>query len=107
MQPYSSVLMNVTGKGKLNQEKKTTLKNVQRNLPKLKPYVAIKALLTMIIPTEVTTLNIHAAASTAALSAALLEGAITMYFLQLTTVKSLSLSFRNEIHPHPYQVQEF
>lgn len=33
------------------------------NVPKLKPYVAIKALLTIIIPTEVTILNAHAATS--------------------------------------------
>jgi len=32
-------------------------------IPKLKPYVAIKALLTRIIPTDVTTLNSHDAAS--------------------------------------------
>lgn len=41
------------------------LKDKCRNVPKLKPYVAIKALLTIIIPTEVTMLNAHAATSTA------------------------------------------
>jgi len=35
------------------------------NPPKLKPYLAIKALLTSIIPTDVTTLNIHEAKSRA------------------------------------------
>ena len=43
--------------------------------PKLKPCVAIRALLTMIIPTDVTTLNIHAPASNAAFLSALLPGA--------------------------------
>lgn len=33
------------------------------NVPKLKPCVAINDLLTMIIPTDVTTLNSHEAAS--------------------------------------------
>ncbi|MFS7982874.1 hypothetical protein Hanom_Chr11g00967901 [Helianthus anomalus] len=45
-------------------------------LPKVKPCVAINALLTMMIPTEVTMLNIHAAASTAAFLSALLDGGI-------------------------------
>ena len=35
-------------------------------IPKLKPYVAIRALFTRIIPTDVTTLNIQDAASRAA-----------------------------------------
>lgn len=56
-------------------------RNSQEKVPNVKPYVAIKALLTIIIPTEVTTLNIHAAASTAAFLSALLDGAIFSYFL--------------------------
>ena len=57
----------------------------RKELPKLNPYVAINALLTRIIPTEVTTLNIHAAASSAAFLSALLAGAILIYFFQLIT----------------------
>jgi len=34
-------------------------------IPKVKPYVAIRALFTRIIPTDVTTLNIHDARSSA------------------------------------------
>lgn len=45
-------------------------------LPKLKPYVAISALLAMMIATEVTTLNIHEAISSAAFLSALPTGAI-------------------------------
>lgn len=50
----------------------------QTCLPKLKPYVPIKALLTMMIPTEVTTLNIHEATSIAAFLSALLAAAIVL-----------------------------
>lgn len=42
----------------------------------VKPYVAIKALFTMMMPTEVTMLNVHAAISTAAFLSALLDGVI-------------------------------
>lgn len=45
-------------------------------LPKLNLWVAIRALLTIIIPTDVTTLNIQAAASNAAFLLALLAGSI-------------------------------
>jgi hypothetical protein len=45
-------------------------------LPKLKPCLAIKALLTMMIPTDVTTLNIHAPASSADFLSTLLPDAI-------------------------------
>lgn len=41
-------------------------------LPKLKPYVAIRALFTRIIPTDVTTLNNHDAASREAFRSPLL-----------------------------------
>lgn len=44
------------------------LKASNLSLPKLKPYVAIKALLTIIIPTDVTTLNAHDAMSPVFLS---------------------------------------
>lgn len=43
-----------------------------QNVPKLKPYVAIKALLTMIIPTDVTILKDHEATSRAVFRSALL-----------------------------------
>lgn len=52
------------------------------NLPKLNPCMAIKALLTIISPTEVTTLNIHAATSNAAFLSALLKGAIPYFYVQ-------------------------
>ena len=45
-------------------------------LPKVKPYLAIKALLTMMIPTEVTILNNHAPASRVAFLSPLLEEVI-------------------------------
>lgn len=44
--------------------------------PKVKPYLAIKALLTMMIPTEVTILNNHAPASRVAFLSPLLEEVI-------------------------------
>lgn len=65
----------------------------KKNLPKLNPYVAIKALLTMIIPTEVTTLNIHAAASTAAFLSALLDGAISPVTYSFVTVQWVKVSY--------------
>ena len=58
---------------------------VMRDIPKLNPYVAIKALLTIMIPTEVTTLNIHAAASTVAFLSALFAGDIFICCFQLNT----------------------
>lgn len=42
-------------------------------IPKVKPYVAIRALFTMIIPTDVTTLKNHDAASMAAFLSPLLS----------------------------------
>lgn len=48
------------------------MENHTRNLPKVKPYLAIRALFTMIIPTDVTTLNNHDAASRAAFFSPLL-----------------------------------
>lgn len=75
--------------------------NIKQNLPKLKPYVAIRALLTIIIPTDVTTLNIHAAASTAAFFSALLAGAIFFIFLKLNCkVLYPSASTNKFIHIH-------
>ena len=52
--------------------KKKKKKNRDEEIPKLKPYVAIRALFTRIIPTDVTTLNIHEAASREAFLSALL-----------------------------------
>lgn len=49
------------------------------NIPKVKPYVAIKALLTIIIPTDVTILNVHAARSRANLCSSLLVIDIFIY----------------------------
>lgn len=56
---------------------------VIRNIPKVNPYVAIKALLTIMIPTEVTMLNIHADASTAAFLLDLFAGGIFMSLLSI------------------------
>ena len=56
-----------------------------QNIPKLKPYVAIRALLTMIIPTDVTTLNIHEAASMAAFFSAFPAEDILFYGFQRLT----------------------
>ena len=61
-----------------------------QNIPKLKPYVAIKALLTMIIPTDVTTLKNHEPTSRVAFLSALLTGDIFNYSFQFT---KLSLCF--------------
>lgn len=63
------------------------MQEAEEKLPKLKPYVPIKALLTIITLTEVTILNSHAAASTAAFFSALLAGAITVYLLKQITCK--------------------
>lgn len=59
-----------------------TIREAIRNIPKLKPYVAIRALLTMIIPTDVTTLNIHDAASRVAFLSALPVEDIFIYGFQ-------------------------
>lgn len=61
-------------------------------IPKLKPYVAINALLTIMIPTEVTTLNIHAAASTAAfLSALLVDGILYSFIFSLFVLQRVNI----------------
>lgn len=75
-------MMDKVKKKEVHQREKEELKR-SYSLPKLKPYLAIKALLTMMIPTEVTTLNNHAPASDAAFLSSLSAGAIspTIYLL--------------------------
>lgn len=51
----------------------------------------MRALFTIIIPTEVTTLNIHAAASTAAFLSALLDGAISKQKKKIPNTTSVKI----------------
>lgn len=75
-----------------NQARQKVVENSIRNIPKLKPYVAIRALLTMIIPTEVTTLNIHDAASIDAFLSAFPAEDIFIYCFQSVTRSFTALS---------------
>jgi hypothetical protein len=63
----------------------------KNQIPKVKPWVAMRALLTIIIPTDVTMLNSHAPISSSAFLSDFLGEPIPYFFIFLSTTKSTTL----------------